>query len=87
MPQGYPAVLVPSPGSAAMDEVEFEVDIWNVGIMVCKAQYSTFHHYPAGSLKDYQRVWDLFQNKHMFEACEANKGNSKLHHTAEVVAC
>ncbi|KAI9842414.1 MAG: hypothetical protein M1837_007159 [Sclerophora amabilis] len=31
-------------------------------------------------------VWDLFQNKHMFDARDANKENSSLHHLAEMIA-
>ncbi|KAI9678157.1 MAG: hypothetical protein M1817_006102 [Caeruleum heppii] len=31
-------------------------------------------------------IWDLFQNRHLFDARDANKENSSLHHLAEMIA-
>ena len=33
---------------------------------------------------DFLQIWDLFQNKHMFDAVNENEGNSDLHHIAEM---
>jgi hypothetical protein len=70
-----------------------KVDIWNVGVMVGWILH--FPHLIHAPLKLFfcpftvltlSQTWDLFEDKHLFNAKDQNKENSSLHHLAEMIA-
>lgn len=67
-----------------------KVDIWNVGVLVSylytlSSDIHPFCYYIIRS-DDFLQIWDLFQNRHLFDARDANNENSNLYHLAEMIA-
>jgi hypothetical protein len=57
-----------------------KVDIWNVGVLVSSCRLClNFAH-------EFDQIWDLFENKHLFNARDENGNDSNLHHLAEMIA-
>lgn len=67
-----------------------KVDIWNVGVLVSCLFTLSGGENSVSLLSirsvDLPQVWDLFQNKHMFDARDTNKKESSLYHLAEMIA-
>ena len=42
------------------------------------------HNFSFGS--NHEQIWDIFENKHLFNAQDGSGENSSLHHMAEMVA-
>ena len=59
-----------------------KVDIWNVGVLV---SLETPGKYEV-QLTYLLQIWDLFQNKHLFDATNGGETTSTLYHLAEMVA-
>jgi hypothetical protein len=44
-----------------------------------------FYGNTCSKFPDFAQAWDHFQNKHMFDARDANNEDSSLHHLAEMI--
>ena len=65
----------------------YSVDIWNVGVMVSVFNWWFPTQYARPILIGLcEQIWDIFENKHLFNAQDSHGEGSSLHHMAEMVA-
>lgn len=57
-----------------------KVDIWNVGVLVSSCTFC------INLSNELDQIWDLFENKYLFNARDENGNDSNLHHLAEMIA-